>query len=596
MNQYIKRRKKKQNTTITFSTPLGPKDAAERMRNHLATVFGGHQPDSTSPYKVTTPYTTPPPEFCEVGFIHHNIQSELPSRKAPGQDHITTEMLRPIAYPLATILAPLLQLCWSWSYIPSMWRTAQVVPIHKKNDPSVAGNYRPISLTSIFRKLLERTLLPELKYKMAALDLVQGGFRTWRGSMDQAFNLNMMIREYRRRYDHQPTLAFLDIQQAYDSVHRNIIWQRLEARGLDPAFISMLQHMFEEVSISVIIQNHTSSTIHPTTGVLQGSILSPLLYAIFIDSLPSVLRLGCQRPITVRTLPRGTHSEMSILNQRRQSTKHRRIDTHIEIINSTLFADDVALIGSPSDVHHMLSLAEEHSIANGYKWSPTKCQIITTPPPPGSPPPYTYSLYNTPLPITDTATYLGLPFNQYGIAKSKMIHQATTKAIRQQQLLRHLGLHQYSMGIHHALKAYRIFVRPIMEYGLAIINVNPIHQRILQQCQQQCIRLLLNHHADANTPTTIIEHIANLPTIKTRISILQFRFLRRSSKLPPAILIANIIKSFLPFQYCDDEWKRMTKPNTMWQQYQKQKIEKTKKKKKEKDKKKKKKYNPNFPP
>jgi hypothetical protein len=104
-----------------------------------------------------------------------------------------------------------------------MWRTAQVVPIYKKNDPTLAINYRPISLTSIFRKLLERALLPHLKQKMAALDLVQGGFRTWRGSMDQAFNLNMLIREYRRQYHHQPTLAFLDIQQAYDSVPRYII-------------------------------------------------------------------------------------------------------------------------------------------------------------------------------------------------------------------------------------------------------------------------------------------------------------------------------------------------------------------------------------
>jgi hypothetical protein len=448
-----------------------------------------------------------------------------------------------------------------------MWRTAQVVPIYKKNDPSDVSNYRPISLTSHFRKIIERSLLPYLKDNMAALDFVQGGFRKQRGSLDQAFCLNMIIREYKRRYDHQPTLAFLDIKQAYDSVQRSIIWSNLEEQGTPPDLVAFLQNMFEEVSIEILIQNHTSAPIFPTTGVLQGSILSPLLYAVFINSLPSALRQGSSHPITIRTLPPSNTSEGDILTKKRKNKKAKRLDTQVSIINATMFADDVALIGSAYDVSVLLSIAESHSITHGYRWSPAKCELINPSPS------FHYTLYNQPLPVTTTTKYLGIPFNEYGICKSQMINTAITKTTQHQQALRRMGVHQYGFGLHQAIKAYTTFIRPILEYGLAIVPIHPTHQQQIKKCQQQCIRLLLNHNINNNSPTAIIEHTGNIPTTKTRIHILQFKFIERIHNLPPAALTANILASFLPYQSSDADWCSMVKKNSMWQLYKKQQNE-----------------------
>jgi hypothetical protein len=462
-----------------------------------------------------------------------------------------------------------------------MWRTAQVVPIYKKQDPTDPSNYRPISLTSIFRKLLERSLLPVLKQQMAALDFVQGGFRAQRGSLDQAFNLQMIIREYKRQYDHQPTLAFLDIKQAYDSVRRDIIWTKLHNQGATPELLAILQNMFEEVSIQVILHNHTSSPIYPTTGVLQGSILSPLLYAIYIDSLPLALRnITPHHPITIRTLPPSTLSEAEVLKKKRKNRKEKRLDTQVSIINATLFADDVALIGSAQDVSTMLAVAESHSLANGYRWSPTKCEIINPSPT------ITYTLYNQDIPTSTTFKYLGIPFNEYGICKKQLVHAAITKATNTQQALRRNGLHQYGLGIRQAIAAYRTFVRPVLEYGLAIVHLHPTHQKEIQKCQQQCLRLLLNHNITATSPTAIIEHIGNLPSTKLRTQILQFKFLARVHDLPPATLTANVIATFLPFLSRDAEWSGLVKGNNMYTTYKKQKDKKIKydeeKKKREK--------------
>ncbi|ORY94263.1 hypothetical protein BCR43DRAFT_410413, partial [Syncephalastrum racemosum] len=81
--------------------------------------------------------------------------AQLPSRKTPGIDHIRAEMLKPLCPLLARVLDNLFRLCWLASWTPSFWRAAQVVPIHKAGSRSDPANFRPISLTSVFRKVFE---------------------------------------------------------------------------------------------------------------------------------------------------------------------------------------------------------------------------------------------------------------------------------------------------------------------------------------------------------------------------------------------------------------------------------------------------------
>ncbi|KAG0895043.1 hypothetical protein G6F33_013694 [Rhizopus arrhizus] len=120
----------------------------------------------------------------------------LPTRKAPGADHIKAEMLKPISTDLSHLLSWFFSLCCQWSYVPSLWRHAQVYPIFKKGDPSLPSNYRPISLTSVFRKLLELSLAPWLSSVSPPLDLAQGGFRPRRSALDQALCLHELIQSY----------------------------------------------------------------------------------------------------------------------------------------------------------------------------------------------------------------------------------------------------------------------------------------------------------------------------------------------------------------------------------------------------------------
>ena len=105
----------------------------------------------------------------------------------------------------------------------------------------------------------------------------------------------------------------------------------------------------------------------------------------------------------------------------------------------------------PSDMVHLLSIAEQHSKELGYRWHPGKCAII-------KPPqditinlqhqrPSNFTLYNTPLTEVSTFQYLGIPFNYKGIDIDMLISQCISKAISNMALLRQLGIHQYGVGL-----------------------------------------------------------------------------------------------------------------------------------------------------
>ncbi|KAG0803582.1 hypothetical protein G6F26_013477 [Rhizopus arrhizus] len=284
-------------------------------------------------------------------------------------------MLLPVVKDIVPVLTALYQLCWRWSSVPKSWCVAQIVPIYKKGDPLDPANFRPISLTSILRKLLELCLQSSLEDSAPPLDIVQGGFRRRRSALDQALCLHELCRQHAEdHFGEPPVLAFLDIKSAYDTVDRAVIWRALETHVAEP-MLGILQSLFDNVSVQVLLGGHSSRSFWPRTGVLQGSILSPFLYSIYINGLPSVLR-SVVIPTSSRvfdSMPRFEHSGLWL--------------------NSLLYADDVVIIGAPDTMPRLLRAAENHSRSLGYRWNPAKCVVLNPPNAHGARPLKLYGCY-----------------------------------------------------------------------------------------------------------------------------------------------------------------------------------------------------------
>ncbi|MBN3305974.1 RTJK polymerase, partial [Amia calva] len=84
--------------------------------------------------------------------------AELKTNKSPGPDHIFPTVLKEIREIIYRLLTQIFQMTLRTGHVPTDWKTANVIPIHKKGDKTEVGNYRPISLTCITCKMLEKMI------------------------------------------------------------------------------------------------------------------------------------------------------------------------------------------------------------------------------------------------------------------------------------------------------------------------------------------------------------------------------------------------------------------------------------------------------
>ena len=91
-----------------------------------------------------------------------DVISKLDSNKAQGPDNIHGLILKKCAYVLTKPLSLIYTVIYNTGILPEEWKLSNVVPVFKKGDKKDVENYRPISLTCIAAKVMERVMYDEL--------------------------------------------------------------------------------------------------------------------------------------------------------------------------------------------------------------------------------------------------------------------------------------------------------------------------------------------------------------------------------------------------------------------------------------------------
>ena len=103
------------------------------------------------------------------------------SRKATGPDGISAFVLKTFAEELAPAWCPI----FHNHSVPILWKTSYITPVPKKTCPKENNDYRPVALTSIVMKCLERIVACKLRlYVQDYLDPFQFAYRQGRGTDD----------------------------------------------------------------------------------------------------------------------------------------------------------------------------------------------------------------------------------------------------------------------------------------------------------------------------------------------------------------------------------------------------------------------------
>ena len=137
--------------------------------------------------------------------------------------------------------------------VPSGWNDATLQLIWKgKGRRDDIETYRRIALTSIFRKVLEKTAMERLQHFDTRLGVAQGGFRKGKNTYDLALTLDMIVR-YCSRKKKSCWLALLDIKGAYYTVDRDLLWQRCRGIGIKRELYRLLRCPFDHTSVMIRI-------------------------------------------------------------------------------------------------------------------------------------------------------------------------------------------------------------------------------------------------------------------------------------------------------------------------------------------------------
>ena len=214
----------------------------------------------------------------------------MKGKGAEGADGVSPKLLKGLGEEALNFVLRLFNQSWREGFCPQSWRTAIIVPILKQGKPP--GNidsYRPISLTSCLGKVMERMVANRLSYMAESRGWFsndQAGFRGLRSTEDQVIRITQSVSDgFQRKPSDRTVLALLDFSKAYDKVWRERLYGRLLDSGVPIHYVLWIKGFLTNRLAKVRINGETGGSVLLRQGLPQGSVLSPLLFLFFIDTL-----------------------------------------------------------------------------------------------------------------------------------------------------------------------------------------------------------------------------------------------------------------------------------------------------------------------
>ena len=211
----------------------------------------------------------------------------LNSRKSSGPDNISPLVLKICAEQLSGIYCHIFNRCIT-DKIPSLWKSAIIVPVPKNNNPKVLNDYRPVSLTSVPFKCLERLVLGQLKSGIDhQLDPQQFAYRAGRSTEDAILSLTNSVYEHLDTKDSYARTLFIDFSSAFNTIKPTILIDKLKALNVSPALCSFILDFLLDRIQQVRIGDKLSTVIVINIGSPQGCVLSAFLFTVYTHELRS---------------------------------------------------------------------------------------------------------------------------------------------------------------------------------------------------------------------------------------------------------------------------------------------------------------------
>ena len=154
--------------------------------------------------------------------------------KALGPDELHPRVLKELATELGPVFAHLFQQSLDTGEIPKEWSLANIWPLFKKCDGSLACNYRPVSLTCVPCKLLEHTVCSNIMAHLDEYKLLSDRQHAFRKGHSCETQLTTVINDWAKILDNrgQGDTFILDFEKAFDTPPHELLKSKLFSYGI----------------------------------------------------------------------------------------------------------------------------------------------------------------------------------------------------------------------------------------------------------------------------------------------------------------------------------------------------------------------------
>lgn len=302
------------------------------------------------------------------------------------------------------------------------------------------------------------------------------------------------------RYNKLIAAVFFDVKKAFDTVPHNHLLRALSQTGITGPLLDWISDYLSNRSQKVVLDGTCSNTAQVTSGVPQGSILGPLLFNIFMNS--------------ISTLPLSSNSSL------------------------ILYADDILLskpINSDEDIRdlqHDVNLISTWMASNGLTPNLKKTQLLPISRA-RSPPTIRINLNGHPVAQCKSVKYLGVTISSDLLWKEHVT--MTCKKAKQQLGFIHRQLHQSPASVKHQI--YKAAILPKLEYCSSVWD--PHHSSLvtaLENVQKFAGRIITQSwKADYGALCSTLNWRTLATRRKTQKLKICYNILNNYSIIPPSV-------------------------------------------------------------
>ncbi len=396
---------------------------------------------------------------------------------SPGPDKIHAAMLKHLTHQHLQDITYYFNHIWKNHDFPTSWREAHILPIRKPDkEKTLPGSYRPISLTNTLCKTMEKIITKRLHADLSTnqtLDQYQCGFRPAHSTTDNLLFLHEEIQSGFLQNQHT-TCVFIDIEKAFDRVQPETILQALIHMNYSGHILHLVRNFLSHRTFRVRLSQELSTVRKQEVGVPQGSVLSPLLFILAMNSLPEVIKYPVKHLLYADDLVLYyRHNDPIVANQQLQTS----------INNLSRWGRNKGL---------KISTTKTTVINFTRKHAPLHLQL---------------SLGSEQLQQSDRVRFLGLLFDSK-LQWTQHINELKIKSYNRLNFLKILNGSSWGADRKCLLQLYTAYVRSILDYGCVIYSsASTSTLQKLDAIQHQALRIatgalrsspVKSLHAEAN--------------------------------------------------------------------------------------------------